>query len=65
MCAFRQERLKQLKEAAQRPKFGSLGSISRDEFISQVTEGSCNNWVIVLLFHERCAADLCLLTYLC
>ncbi len=56
-CACRQERLRQLKEAAQRPKFGSMGSIARDEFVSQVTEGSRDNWVVVLLYQERYAAD--------
>ena len=34
-----------------------MGSIARDEFVSQVTEGSRDNWVVVLLFQERHAAD--------
>ena len=54
-CNCRKERLRQLKQAAQRPRFGSLGSISRNDFVSQVTEGSRDNWVVVLLHQERCA----------
>ena len=56
-AACRQERLKQLQAAAQRSKFGSLGSILRDEFVSQVTEDSRDSWVVVLLYQERYACS--------
>ena len=55
--ACRQERLRQLKDAAQRPKFGSVGCIARDEFVSQVTEDSRDSWVVVLLHQERCVCS--------
>lgn len=53
--SLRQIRLAQLKEAAKRPQFGTLGVIQRDDFVQEVTEASRECWVVVLLNQEKCA----------
>jgi hypothetical protein len=49
----RQIRLAQLKEAAKKPKYGTVRSILRDAFVREVTEASRDCWVVVLLDQEK------------
>jgi hypothetical protein len=41
--------------AARRPRYGTLATIKRDQFVVEVTEASRECWVVVLLYQEKCA----------
>ena len=51
----RQQRLQQLKAAAKPLTFGSVGKITREQFVSEVTEASRECWVIVHLYKDKYA----------
>jgi hypothetical protein len=54
----RQRRIREMREAAARPRFGSLDEISGADFVSRVTEASRQYWVVCLLYkpsHAGCA----------
>ncbi|CAL8464062.1 g3597 [Coccomyxa elongata] len=50
---YRQIRLAQLKEAANRRRYGTVSSIQRADFVREVTEASRECWVIVLLNQDK------------
>lgn len=51
---IRQKRIEELRNAAnQRPRFGSLQEIRRNEFVAQVTNAGEDIWVVVLLYKDR------------
>lgn len=54
LCGCRQIRLAQLKEAANRRRYGIVSSIQRADFVREVTEASRECWVIVLLNQDKC-----------
>lgn len=55
---YRRQRMEQLKEAAAKPRFGSLQFIRSSEYISEVSQAPPDVWVVVLLLkegNEECA----------
>lgn len=59
-CNSRQKRIQELQKAAEKNKFGYLISISRSEYIRQVTECSQEYPVVVFLYNDRYPLKLCL-----
>ena len=54
-AVHRQQRLQQLKSAAKALTFGSVAKITREQFVSEVTNASRDSWVIVHLYKDKCA----------
>lgn len=61
VCVCRQQRVQEMKNAINRPRFGTLEMIRAPEFQQKVTNASSDVWVVVLLFKEECAAACFLL----
>eukprot|EP00195_Chlamydomonas_chlamydogama_P002128 CAMPEP_0202922172 /NCGR_PEP_ID=MMETSP1392-20130828/77776_1 /ASSEMBLY_ACC=CAM_ASM_000868 /TAXON_ID=225041 /ORGANISM="Chlamydomonas chlamydogama, Strain SAG 11-48b" /LENGTH=252 /DNA_ID=CAMNT_0049615787 /DNA_START=20 /DNA_END=778 /DNA_ORIENTATION=+ len=52
MEEYRQKRIRELQDAARRPRFGSVEEIRGSEFVSQVTNAPPEVWVVVHLYKE-------------
>ena len=50
---YRQKRMAELQKAAVKNKFGYLISISRSEYVRQVTEASQEYTVVVFLYKDK------------
>ncbi|KAI8471578.1 MAG: thioredoxin-like protein [Monoraphidium minutum] len=64
---YRQRRIAEMRDAAARPRFGTLDEIAGPDFVPRVTEASRGYWVVVLLYKagragcgllEECLRDL-------
>jgi len=49
---YRQRRIEELKRKRYQERFGDVRDIARDEWISEVTEGSSTCWVVVHLYQD-------------
>ena len=49
----REQRLKQLKEDAANRGYGAVISIVREQFVSEVTQGSKDVWTVVHLYKDK------------
>ena len=49
---YRAKRLAEVRAAAARNRFGSVLPLGREDFVREVTEGSKEAWVVLLLFKE-------------
>ncbi|GBF98180.1 hypothetical protein Rsub_10680 [Raphidocelis subcapitata] len=54
---YRQRRIREMRDAAARPRFGTLDEIGGSDFVTRVTEASRDHWVVCLLYksgHAGC-----------
>lgn len=49
---YRAKRIAEVRAAAARNKYGAVMPLSREDFVREVTEGSKEAWVVLLLFKE-------------
>lgn len=57
LAAIRAKRMEQLMASAKKNKFGALYPLTRDEYTKEVTEGSKECWVVVLLYNDAVDAS--------
>lgn len=53
LVACRQQRLKELQQQAAQRRFGEVRSITKEQFVEEVTKASESTWVIVLLYKDK------------
>ena len=49
---YRDQRLREMKENARKPRFGSVQEISKQDFIREVNEAPADVWVIIHLYQD-------------
>jgi thiol-disulfide isomerase/thioredoxin len=49
---YRAQRIKELKEAARKPRFGNVIEISKQDFISEVNQAPTDSYVIIHMFQD-------------
>jgi len=52
LTCYRQKRMAEMREFQSKSRFGTVGPLTKPDFLKEVTEASATTWVFVHLFKD-------------